>query len=100
MLVGTKVGLQRRYKHSVFVAHSRRGLLQARMQRGMLLDQGQAFESDFHEGTDASELKVSQCIYNDILREEGRPSLLAVCCCSQDASWCASMGVTAWHRHT
>jgi hypothetical protein len=62
------------------------------MQRGMLLDQGNAFQSEFHEGGDGSELCVTKCIYNDILTAEEKPQLLAVCCCSQDASWCVLQG--------
>ena len=59
------------------------------MQQGMQTDQGSAFESTFTRHSDGSELKVTKCPYNDILHAEGKPQLLSVCCCSQDASWCA-----------
>ena len=60
------------------------------MQKGMLLDQGSAFESSMHERNSENEVNVSKCIYNDVLTDEGKPHLLSVCCCSQDAHWCVS----------
>jgi hypothetical protein len=58
------------------------------MQEGMLADQGRAFESTFTRDDTSNELTVTKCPYNEVLGAEGKPHLLAVCCCSQDASWC------------
>lgn len=65
------------------------------MQQGMQSDQGSAFESTFSRHDSGSELKVTKCPYNDILQAEGKPQLLSVCCCSQDASWCAPARIFA-----
>jgi hypothetical protein len=65
--------------------------MQARMQQGMLADQGQAFNSMFNRDETSNELVVTKCPYSEVLRAEGKPHLLAVCCCSQDASWCVRL---------
>jgi hypothetical protein len=59
------------------------------MQRGMVADLGPGFDASHSEGARSSEIAVRRCLYNDILQDEGKPHLLGVCCCSQDASWCA-----------
>jgi hypothetical protein len=61
--------------------------LQARMQQGLVADQGDAFDSAFTQNSDGSEVTVTRCMYDDILAEENKPQLLRVCCCSQDGSW-------------
>jgi hypothetical protein len=67
--------------------------MQARMQQGMLADQGQAFNSMFTRDETSNELVVTKCPYSEVLRAEGKPHLLAVCCCSQDASWCVRLAM-------
>lgn len=66
-------------------------LLQKRLLNSMLGDQGDGFEAKYEESKDGAEATISRCLYHTIMQQEGKPHLLRVCCCSQDAAWCARM---------
>jgi hypothetical protein len=63
-------------------------LLQARLLKSMMHDQGGGFEVEVQEDTDRAEATIKKCLYHTIFEQEQKSQLLQVCCCSQDAPWC------------
>jgi hypothetical protein len=63
-------------------------LLQKRLLNSLLGDQGGGFEAHLQEDERGAEATITKCLYHTIMKQEGKPHLLRVCCCSQDAPWC------------
>lgn len=64
-------------------------VLQARLLKSMMNDQGGGFEVEVQEDSNRAEATIKKCLYHTIFEKEQKPHLLQVCCCSQDAPWCA-----------
>lgn len=63
---------------------------QSRLAKGLVNDLGDGYEASFEQDDDGCDISINKCLYKTILEDAGKPHLLKVCCCSQDASWCAS----------
>lgn len=63
--------------------------VQSRLAKGLVNDLGDGYEAKFEQNDDGCDVSISKCLYQTIMEDAGKQQLLKVCCCSQDASWCA-----------